>query len=79
MTPVRIRELEDAINRARGEQPASGAEARLSDDVSRLAGIYGELIFRGHSAFDADSLDPGTRAALMRWWRPDEPADEQTG
>ncbi|MEZ5652674.1 MAG: DUF3717 domain-containing protein [Burkholderiaceae bacterium] len=71
MTPIRIRELEIAINRARGHEPASGTEARLSSDVSTLAAIYGELIYRRHSAFDADSLPPAEREALMRWWRPE--------
>ena len=70
MTPIRIRELEDAINRARSAEPASGSEARLSDDVGRMATVYGELIYRGHTAFDADSLDDATRQALLRWWRP---------
>ena len=70
MTPIRIRELEAAINRARDQVPATGAEAALSEDVGLMAAIYGELIYRGHSAFDADSLDETTRNALMRWWRP---------
>ncbi|MEZ5657890.1 MAG: DUF3717 domain-containing protein [Burkholderiaceae bacterium] len=67
VTPIRIHELEAAINRARGHEPASGAEARLSDDVSRLGAIYGELIFRRHTVFDADSLPAQDREAVLRW------------
>ena len=67
MTPTTISELEQAINRARQSQPADGQQAALSADVARLAEIYGQLIFRGHKVFDADSLDPPERDALRRW------------
>ena len=67
MKPVSIAELESAINRARASQPATGHEAALSADVSRLADVYGELIFRGHRVFDADSLPPPVRDILQRW------------
>lgn len=79
MTPIRIRELEAALNRARRLQPATGPEARLSDDVGRMAGVYGELIYRGHTVFDADSLDAQTRDAVMRWWQPGENGPDDTG
>jgi hypothetical protein len=67
MTPITISELEQAINSARQAQPAEGQEAALSADVAVLADIYGQLIFRGHKAFDADSLAPDERDTLLRW------------
>lgn len=67
MKPVTISALELAINAARFAAPAQGREAALSDDVNVLAGIYGELIFRGHRGFDADSVSVAARQALERW------------
>lgn len=67
MTPITISELEQAINSARQAQPADGQEAALSADVAILADIYGQLIYRGHKAFDADSLEPDERDTLLRW------------
>jgi hypothetical protein len=67
MTPITISELEQAINAARQAQPAEGQESALSADVAILADIYGQLIYRGHRAFDADSLEPDEREALLRW------------
>ncbi|MGB7180482.1 MAG: DUF3717 domain-containing protein [Burkholderiaceae bacterium] len=67
MTPIKISDLEKAINHARQALPAEGQAAALSTDVGLLADIYGQLIFLGHKAFDADSLEPPVRAALFRW------------
>jgi hypothetical protein len=69
MTAVSIRDLEQAINLARLRLPASGAESRLSDEVSQMAEIYGLLIYRGHSAFDAQSLDEPVRLIVEHWLR----------
>jgi len=67
MDTVTITDLELAINRARQGEPAAGTEAALSADVSLLADLYGELIFRGHRAFKADSVSQAHQAALQRW------------
>ncbi len=67
MQEIRIGQLETAINRARANAPAQGAEAALSRDVSLLAGIYGRLIYLRHDRFDADSLEPEASQALRRW------------
>ena len=67
MEVVTINDLEQAINRARQSAPASGAESALSRDVSLLADLYGELIFRNHKAFQANSVDDKHQAALSRW------------
>ena len=67
MTPITINELERAINCARAAQPTDGGRAALSAELALLAGIYGQLIYRGHKAFDADSLAPNEQAALQRW------------
>lgn len=67
MDIVSITELELAINRARQGEPAAGKEAALSNDVSLLADLYGELIFRGHRAFKADTVSEAHQEALQRW------------
>jgi len=67
MDIVSITDLELAINRARQGEPAAGNEAALSSDVSLLADLYGELIFRGHRAFKADTVSPAHQEALQRW------------
>jgi len=67
MDIVSITDLELAINRARQGEPAAGTEAALSSDVSLLADLYGELIFRGHRAFKTDSVSQSHQAALQRW------------
>ncbi len=67
MTPISIAQLEHAINAARSCAPSVGHEASLSDDVATLAGIYGELIFRQHKNFDADSLPAESRDLVLRW------------
>lgn len=72
MEIVTINELELAINRARQSVPATGSESALSADVSLLADLYGELIFRGHKAFQADSVSPEHQDALKRWTRANE-------
>ncbi|MEZ5741986.1 MAG: DUF3717 domain-containing protein [Burkholderiaceae bacterium] len=69
MTPVNIRDLEQAINLARQRLPASGAESRLSDEVSQMAEIYGLLIYRGHTVFDMQSLDEPVRRTVELWLR----------
>ncbi len=70
MKPVTIAALERAINRAREASPATGNHAALDPEVGVLAAIYGELIFRGHKAFDLDSLTPTEQQALERWLDP---------
>lgn len=67
MNPISISDLEQAINSARSAEPASGSEAALSGDVAVLADIYGQLIYRGHKMFDADSLDADERETVLRW------------
>ncbi len=67
MDVVTINDLEQAINRARQSAPASGSESALSADVSLLADLYGELIFRGHKAFRANTVSDEHQAALSRW------------
>lgn len=67
MKRIAIVDLEVAINAARDACPAQGLERALAGDVNVLAGIYGELIFCGHTAFDADSLDEKRRTILERW------------
>ncbi|MEI7446932.1 MAG: DUF3717 domain-containing protein, partial [Burkholderiales bacterium] len=47
---VTVAELEAAINRARAAQPASGAEASLTLEVSTLASLYGRLIWERREA-----------------------------
>lgn len=67
MNPISISDLEQAINAARSAEPASGSEAALSGDVAVLADIYGQLIYRGHKMFDADSLDASQRSIVLHW------------
>ena len=67
---ITITQLELAINQARASQPASGSESALSGDVSRLAALYGRLIFHGQAHLDADALEEQLRAALLRWLPP---------
>ena len=67
MDIVSITDLELAINRARQGEPAAGRDAALSSDVSLLADLYGELIFRGHRAFKADTVSTAHQEALQRW------------
>ncbi|MFK7962970.1 MAG: DUF3717 domain-containing protein [Burkholderiaceae bacterium] len=67
MDIISITDLELAINRARQTEPSVGHEAALSSDVSLLADLYGELIFRGHRAFKADSVTLDHQKALARW------------
>jgi len=62
-----ITELETAINNARKSEPSDGRESALSKDVSLMASVYGELIFRGHKAFDLDSLPERTRIVIKTW------------
>lgn len=69
-TRITITQLEQAINTARGSQPASGSESALSAEVSLLASLYGKLIFRGQSHLDIDELAEAQRAALLRWLAP---------
>ncbi len=72
MKIVTINELEQAINRARQSVPATGHESALSADVSLLADLYGELIFRGHKAFRADSVSVRHQEVLERWLQPNQ-------
>lgn len=67
MTPISISQLEQAINAARSAGPSKGHEAALTDDVAMLADIYGELIFRQHKNFDADSLSAEIRDVVLHW------------
>lgn len=67
MTPISITQLELAINAARYAAPSMGQESALSDDVAILADIYGELIYRGHKNFDADSLPVKARDVVLQW------------
>lgn len=67
MTPISISQLEEGINAARSVAPAVGQEAALSDDVAILADIYGELIYRQHKNFDADSLPVKERNIVLHW------------
>lgn len=73
MEIITINALEQAINRARHSEPATGHESALSSDVSLLADLYGELIFRGHKAFQADSVSDTHRQVLSRWLVAGEP------
>jgi len=67
MTPISITQLEQAINAARNVAPSVGQAAALSEDVAILADIYGELIFRQHKNFDADSLPEKERNVVLQW------------
>ncbi|MFK7966778.1 MAG: DUF3717 domain-containing protein [Burkholderiaceae bacterium] len=66
-TAISIQMLEEAINMARRECPTPAADHCLSADIKALAEIYGLLIFQGHSAFDAATLEPGTKDVLEHW------------
>ena len=67
MKVVSIAQLESAINAARSAEPADGTASTLSEDVALLAGIYGELIYLNHRAFDCDSLTPDQQRVLTKW------------
>lgn len=66
-TRITITQLEQAINLARGAQPASGSESALSSEVASLATLYGQLIFRGEGDLDIDQLTEAQRTLLQRW------------
>ncbi len=66
-TPLTIAQLEQAINRARSREPATGSEYSLSSDVSLLGTLYGRLIFRNRFEFDPETLSAEERDALSRW------------
>lgn len=65
--PIAIGEIEAAINRARGAEPALGIEARLSPDVAVLGALYGRLIWARARSIDPAQLVPREREALERW------------
>ena len=67
---VTVAELEGAINRARSAQPASGAEASLTLEVSTLAALYGRLIWERRDAVGEDELSDAERIALRLWLPP---------
>jgi Bacterial regulatory helix-turn-helix protein, lysR family/Protein of unknown function (DUF3717) len=67
MEMLLINQLELAINRARAKLPASGHEAALSHDVSVLASLYGELIYRQEIEFDLEQLGDEQQMVLLRW------------
>lgn len=69
MQVITIAQLEAAINAARQHSPARQSGQALPNDVNVLAEIYGELIYKGHRAFDLDSLNAAQQTALERWLR----------
>jgi Protein of unknown function (DUF3717) len=62
-----IQALEQAINRAKAEHPAQGAEARLSRDVAKLASLYGWMIYEGRAELSPDLLNVDEMDVLGRW------------
>lgn len=67
---VTIGELEAAINRARAAQPAVGAEAVLSREVSVMAKLYGRMIWERQPDLSWDALTDAERVALQLWAAP---------
>jgi hypothetical protein len=67
MQPLPISLLEQAINRARADRPASGAASALSPDVALLAGVYGRLIHQRADAIDIEQLSDDEQVVLLRW------------
>ena len=62
--------LEAAINRARAAQPATGAEAVLSREVSVLAKLYGRMIWDREAERPWETLTDTERVALQLWAAP---------
>jgi hypothetical protein len=62
--------LEAAINRARAAQPATGAEAVLSREVSVLAKLYGRMIWDREAQRPWETLTDTERVALQLWAAP---------
>ena len=62
--------LEAAINRARAAQPATGAEAVLSREVSVLAKLYGRMIWDREAERPWETLTDTERVAFQLWAAP---------
>lgn len=62
-----IQSLESAINRARLQQPALEHGASLTPDVSKLAALYGWMIFKGLQEVSPDLLNADELEAVTRW------------
>ena len=62
-----IQSLESAINRARQQQPAQEHGASLTPDVSKLAALYGWMIFKGLQEVSPDLLNADELEAVTRW------------
>jgi Protein of unknown function (DUF3717) len=62
-----IQELEQAINRARRDNPADGTEGRLSTEVAKLAALYGWMIYEGRQTLSPDLLNSDEMETLSRW------------
>lgn len=65
-----INALEAAINRARAAQPATGAEAVLSREVSVLAKLYGRMIWDRELERPWETLTDTEQVALQLWAAP---------
>lgn len=62
-----LTELEAAINRARGAQPATGAESALTLEVATLAALYGRMIWARVDAVPWSALNEAEQMALRLW------------
>ncbi|PHV05320.1 hypothetical protein CSQ96_20690 [Janthinobacterium sp. BJB412] len=62
---ITIVQLEDAINRCKGERPFFNGV--LPGDMRLLADLYGEMIYRHLDSVDVESLLPALQAVLGAW------------
>jgi hypothetical protein len=61
-TGFSMAELEQVINRARAQAPATGSEATLSAQVARLGSVYGRMIYEKREQAPWSWLAPEDRA-----------------
>jgi hypothetical protein len=62
---ITIAQLEDAINRARKQQPA--LDNVLQPDVNALAEIYGRMLYQKTDLADLDRVPARVRQAVINW------------